>query len=347
MQEYSNLIDKIQARYNPDFINEVQVRSLSDIRGINQDIAKYVKLAMNEVDEYYTQITMNAGENVKQHLKDELSCAVDLRYQGSVMTQTHIKGVSDIDLLTITKKFDDTDYIKAKNIVETVQTDLSYLDVDRIKRWIDSFSQYLGDANSDLLALRMEDEKIMKGCYSICDISKGKSIKITNTHYHRDVDVVIASWHDSVDYIRGCGDIYRGLQIYNKTTNMRIGPDFPFLSIERINQRSTETGGRLKRMIRFLKNVRTDADVEILLTSFDINAICYDIPKSQYEDLYYLQLVCVMWNKLYHLCNNLDEADNLKSVDGSEYIFRNNSSKLENLKKLESQVWDIYQKIKS
>lgn len=49
--------------------------------------------------------------------------------------------------------------------------------------------------------------------------------------------------------------------------------------------------------------------------------------------------------KLYHLCTNEKEANELKSVDGTEYIFRNNHQKLNELKKLHSEVWNIYQEI--
>lgn len=98
-------------------------------------------------------------------------------------------------------------------------------------------------------------------------------------------------------------------------------------------------------MIRFLKNVRTDASVNIDLTSFDINAICYDINTEEYRQAYYLDLVKILWLKLYHLCQNQSEADNLKSVDGTEYIFRYNPSKKENLKQLKDEVWKIYNEL--
>lgn len=173
--------------------------------------------------------------------------------------------------------------------------------MDKLKRWKSSFSRYQGDANADLRILRLDDENILKRFYSQCDTSKPKSIKVTNLHYHRDVDVVVASWHDSVDFIRGLGEEYRGIQIYNKDTNQRIGPDFPFLSISRINSRSSVTGGRLKKMIRFLKNIRTDSDNNITLTSFEINAICYDIPVNDYCNLHYLELVKILWLKLNYI----------------------------------------------
>ena len=345
MSDYTTLINRIESRYNPDSIREVRENSISSITNIDKDIAKYIKLAMNEVDPIYTTKTLDAGENVKFHLQRELRQSVDFRYQGSVMTRTHIRGTSDIDLLTITGKFQDTDYTKAVAFLENHPYTYDSNTI-RIRNWVNSFSRYTGDANNDLRLLRIEDENILKSHYVICDTTKPKSIRLTNQNLHRDVDVVVASWHDSFDYICGNGDTYRGIYIYDKQKNERLGPDFPFLSIDRINTKSSYTEGRLKKMIRFLKNVRTDASVDIDLTSFDINAICYDICTDDYRNSYYLDLVRVLWLKLYHLCQNESEANNLKSVDGTEYIFRYNSSKKEQLKRLLNEVWKIYKEIK-
>ena len=342
MADYRNLIERIQGRYNPEYNRDVQNRSIQDLTGIDRDIAKYVKLAMNEVDEYYTQKTLEAGENAKTHLRENLRSSVGFEYQGSVMTRTHIRGASDIDLLTITRKFNDTDYSKA---VDFVKTNSCGFGLDKVRSWLYYFNAYTGNTNADLRELRLDDERVLRMKYSQCDTSKPKSIKITNLHLHRDVDVVVASWHNSLNYIRGFSDEYRGVQIYDKDKDSRLGPDFPFLSIKRINDRSSETGGRLKKMIRFLKNVRTDSDKVIDLTSFEINAICYDIPVSNYQDAYYLDLVRILWLKLYRLCTNQSEADNLVSVDGTEYVFRDKPERLEQLKKLRNEVFTIYNEL--
>lgn len=45
---------------------------------------------------------------------------------------------------------------------------------------------------------------------------------------------------------------------------------------------------------------------------------------------------------MYHLWNN-NEADNLKSVVGDEYVFRNKTEKIVALQQLEDEVWHIYQ----
>ena len=345
MVNYRTLIGNINNRYNPESLSNVQKNLDRIICGIDGDVKKYVRLAMNEVDPFYTQKTLDAGECVKKHLEQGLPYFVDFAYQGSVMTRTHIRGVSDIDLLTFAKEFSRTDYAKAKSYVESNQFSMNPA-VSRVQNWLNSFSLYTGDAEADLRRLRLDDEKVLKSKYAICDTSKPKSIRITNQHLHRDVDVVVASWHDSLDFIKGAGDEYRGIYIYDKDENESLGPDFPFLSIKRINDRSALTDGRLKKMIRFLKNVKADSTLSIDLSSFDINAICYDIDVDDYKYLHYLALVPVIWLKLHRLCTDSLMANNLKSVDGSEYIFRNKPSKIENLKRLENEVWKIYNEIK-
>ena len=102
----------------------------------------------------------------------------------------------------------------------------------------------------------------------------------------------------------------------------------------------------LKKMIRFLKNVKTDSEWSIDLSSFDINAICYDINVNEYKDSHYLDLVRVVWMKLFTLCLNETEANNLKSVDGTEYIFRDKPSKMASLRRLKDEVSKIYNEIK-
>lgn len=69
MSKYDSLISKIQDRYNPEQNREISMRVNSELSGIDKDVARYVKMAMNEVDQHYTQITLDAGENAKQHLR--------------------------------------------------------------------------------------------------------------------------------------------------------------------------------------------------------------------------------------------------------------------------------------
>lgn len=337
--DYSQKLIQINNRYNPDSSESVKQRMSIGDSVYDKDVARYVMRAMKAVDEEYTKRTKAAGEAVKQHLKESLT-NVSYEYQGSVMTDTHIRGASDIDLLVLCEKFVGTDILKVREELAKTWKYNSY-QLDRLCRFDNSFSQYEGNSSLDMAFLRTQIENIMSRTYTICDISKPKAVKITNQNFHRDVDIVTSSWFQSLDYVLdGMPDNKRGIKIYNKSTRDSEGPDYPFLSISRINQRSSDTNGRLKKMIRFLKNVRTDSEKNIPLTSFEINAICYSIPVQDYAEKEYKELVHILWSTMFHLWND-GKQDELKSVVGDEYIFKDKPEKLEALKMLEDEVYKI------
>ncbi len=336
---YTNRIDNLKGRYNPDKMQLFENRAYSETLGLIADAQKYVRMAMMSVDGDYTRKTIEAGDAAKGHLKEALQ-NVDFRYQGSVMTDTHIKGASDIDLLVLCTKFNHTDIDKVRRELENIQNH-SQLELSNMRSYNNHFHSYSGNSNEDLRQLRSDIERIMQDNYDICDITNPKAVKITNQHFHRNVDVVTSCWYDSYYYVvNGETERNRAISIYNKDTNMDKGPDYPFLSISRINDRSAATQGRLKRMIRFLKNVRSDSDKVIDLSSFEINAICYSIDTNDYSNLDYKELVYLLWNVMYHLLID-GTASQLRSVVGNEYVFTS-PKKIEALKLLENEVWNIY-----
>jgi hypothetical protein len=335
--DYRSKLATLSNRYNPEGIPLTEVHLFSATEG---DVVRYVKRAMSAVEDAYTKKTKEAGEAAKEHLSRELG-SVSFGYQGSVMTDTHIKGASDIDLLVMCEKFYDTEIHKVRQELQDPSRYYSYQERSRLSSYAHSFSPYCGNSYDDLASLRMNIERIMRQTYSECDTSHPKAVKIRNKHLHRDVDIVTASWHHSLDYIlAGQLKENRGIKIYNKDKRYAEGPDFPFLGISRINSRSAETQGRLKRMIRFLKNVRTDSDYDIPLTSFDINAICYSIPVRDYISDDYKELVNVLWQTLHSLYHD-NKANQLKSVVGDEYVFWGKPQKLEALRVLSAEVFNI------
>ena len=126
--------------------------------------------------------------------------------------------------------------------------------------------------------------------------------------------------------------------MYDKNKNQKSPVDYPFLSILRINERGSDTNDRLKKMIRFLKNLKANSNQKIELSSFDINAICYDIEVSKYKYLSYVELVNVIYTQLHSIYSDKNHSDRIISVDGNEYIFKYNPNKLDNLKKLLNEV---------
>lgn len=342
MKNYQQLIKNIKDRVNPEnfalrkaFSDELTTISYSEV-------LTYIRIAMKGVEPEYTQKSKDAGERVKEHLAKELK-DVSFKYQGSVMTDTHIRGYSDIDLLTISEKFYSYDALNIKSLLATPERRMKYLQssLEKLQKEVDR-SSYIGNPLEDLKNLRLDSETILSNVYTVCDKTKPKAIKIKNLSLNREVDIVIANWYDDVSsIIHNKGD-YRGIQIYNKETHTRDDADYPFLSIKRINERSSATNGRLKKMIRFLKNNKANSDHDIDLSSFDINAICYGINITEYESLSFYELVPVLYNQLKQLSVDNSTADNLVSVDGREYIFKGQAQKKENLKLLLAEIEGIF-----
>jgi len=342
MRDYKRLIENIQARTNPENI-AIEKAFSDELSSISySDILKYVRYAMKGVEPEYTQKSRLAGERVQNHLKENLSDVI-YKYQGSVMTNTHIKGTSDIDLLVICDKFYtfDRKSINAVLTTESLKSQLNYTQIQKLQGEIDN-AGYSGSALVDLKKNRTDSENTLNPIYDIRDISHPKAIKITNKSLNRDVDIVIANWYDSVTAVLRDKDFdFRGIQVYNKEFNSKGDADYPFLSIKRINDRSSETKGRLKKMIRFLKNLKADSDLEIKLSSFDFNAICYNIETHKYSSKNFYELVPVIYLQLKSLSENTEHANNLKSVDGNEDIFRNDSSKLDSLRSIMAEIDSI------
>ena len=352
-QSYKSLARNIEARLNPDAMNEsIDTRAfnkaIGDIAGYD-DPDDFISKAMKSVGPDYTSISIEAGSMVKMHLKTMLA-NVDYEYQGSVMTNTHIKGRSDIDLVCISNKFYYYDRPEVNRYLnnEALRNQLEVSVIQKFERTRDT-PAYAGDALDDLHVIRTGGEAVLGKKYIICDISHAKAVKITNQNLHRDVDIVTAAWYDDVISIaRGGGD-YRGIQVYNKDRYSLEDADYPFLSIARINERGVLTSQRSKKMVRFLKNVRHFSDQDIKLNSFDINAICYDITASLYMLENERGLVRVLYDQVDKLCTSTIYADRLMSVDGHSFIFwaqSDREDKLANLQKLRKELYQILVDIK-
>lgn len=345
MTDYRQLLSNIQVRHNPEKQFLVESRMFSGLPAYSNDIQRYVYLAMMAVDDNYTSKTKDAGQRVKEHLQNGGLLNVSYHYQGSVMTDTHIKGHSDIDLLVVCNKYYTYDALNVQRIL-TTPSNYTYSQLSKLRSVVER-EAYKGRCVEDLREIRLKSESILRWHYAKCDTTHPKAIKITNQSLHRDVDIVAAGWYDDVTSILNDQDItYRGIQVYDKDTHELCSADYPFMSIERINSRSSDTGGRLKRMIRFLKNVKVDSKNSIDLSSFDINAICYNIAPYKYDGLHYLELVSIVRDQLYKIVSDESYANNMLSVDGKEYIFKGNNKRAEVIK-IYQDVYTIYSILKT
>lgn len=66
MNNYSELIQRISDRYNPEHERLVESRMFSVLSERDAEVVKYVRLAMNEVDSSFTQRVLDAGNAVKK-----------------------------------------------------------------------------------------------------------------------------------------------------------------------------------------------------------------------------------------------------------------------------------------
>lgn len=334
-KNYEQLIQRVKQRSNPGAIDESVLLEKSfsaELRGLyNKKVLVYIKRAMQGVEPVYTSNTFAAGDKVKAQLKNAYP-KLDYRYQGSVPSNTHIRGYSDIDLVQISDSF----YSHQSILVFTnaiQKTDLSYSQRIRLNEVINSVP-YTGDADEDLNQIRYNAEVLLSKVYKEVNRNKAKSIEVNLASPKRMVDVVTASWYKSVEAVVSDSEHLKGIQIYDKKKNQRLKVDFPFLKIHLLKTKDSLVNGRLRKMIRFLKTLKADSDIEIDFSSFDISSVCYNIEKIKYYDKSYDELVHVLHEELDKIAVDSVYRDTIQSIDKSEHVFRDKPEKIAQLKLL-------------
>jgi hypothetical protein len=357
-KNYDQLIRRITQRSNPDlflmkalYAEENATSKLFESKNlVNAKVYIYVQKAMKGVAPDYTSNSKIAANQVEAHLKKSHGKEVHFERQGSVMTNTHILKDNDIDLVQITNKSKGVDHDGLKKSLANPAS-LNPVEHKNLKKHSDDFRKYEGSQLSDLKVIRKQSEIILDATYKEVDIEKENSIYVLVTSPKRDVDVVTATYYKGIDYMKTNREYRRGIQIYNKKTNSLSDVDFPFWSIKRINERSMFTNGRLKNMIRFLKNVKFDCDDiddKGAIRSFHINAICYNIGVNRYQYAHFLDLVLVINEELLLILSDKSYRDNIKSVDGTEVIFKKDTvKKLQEITFLQKEVQQIVNDLNS
>jgi len=176
---YAQLKQNILTRSNPNnLILEKALRD--DLSTVSySDVLQYVRIAMKGMEPSYTRDSKDAGEAVQIHLKRILK-DVSYRYQGSVMTNTHIKAHSDIDLLVISEKSYQFDRDNVKRVLNEGAQPWNLNSFQKIRLVNEqAVGDYAGDPLDDLRIIRKESENELSGKYDKCDISLPKAICIT------------------------------------------------------------------------------------------------------------------------------------------------------------------------
>lgn len=299
-------------------------------RAVNKPHTRYALGAMQEVGPDYTRISIETAQRVGKQLAGAIS-HVDFELQGSVPLNVHIRGVSDVDLLTLDTTFlifDRSGIVgQGGHYTPTQQTSLGALQ-----------------------ALRMKVERVLPISFPRADVdtSGGKAVSISGGSLARPVDVVPSHWYDTADYQRTRQRHDRGVYILNKAKAETI-VNYPFLHIKRVSDRCDEALGGLRKAIRLCKNVKADAIEEgtsIVFPSFDIAATMYhaDMQALKIGYLYELRILAETQRFLDYLYHNEAYAKSLWVPDGSRLIF-DTQEKYDGMKKLSLEIDDLVREV--
>lgn len=270
---------------------------------------RYALGAMQEVDPEYTAISLRTADRVKVQLEAYLTRngrRVAFELQGSVPCNIHIRGVSDVDLLTL---------------------DTAFVTFDSGGHWArgGSYSPYGGGTPvEELQSLRGLIKDCLVACYPEADIDNNgsKAVKISGGSLQRPVDVVPSHWHDTAEYQVSGRFAERGVKILDTsvpTTHLNK----PFKHIELVTAQDDRALGGLKKAVRLCKNVKSDAEADINLSSFDITAAMYHARLSRLQ-VGYLNELAILVEAQRHL-DELYRSPSLRQTlrvpDGSRLIF--------------------------
>ena len=314
-----------------EILQKSAIQETWEKRAATQPYTRYALGAMQAVSERYTQIGIETAERVGKQLVSGLSRPVTFKLQGSVPLDVHIRGVSDVDLLTLDRDFYTYAIYGARSQAGAYYaTPLTSLGV--------------------LSQIRSNAEKILREAYpkATVDCSGGKCIALSGGSLARPVDVVPSHWNETNDYQASGQEHDRGVTILNKKVPETVD-NLPFLHIKRINDRNDAALGGLKRAIRLTKNVKNDAQNEAvasMLPSFDIAALLYHADQTAFMIgyLYELSIVREVQRFLDWCYCNKEAAQALRTPDGSRCIL-NTKDKMDGLTSISVEMDALAQQI--
>lgn len=268
---------------------------------------QYALGAMQEVDAKYTRISHEQGNRVSSQIVSALSQPVDIRLQGSLPLNIHLKKHSDVDILVLPSTY----FLYSPYGSKAA----SYTPSNRNR--IEVVKELRGDCYG-VLQTAFPAAKI--------DNSGSKCITVSGGSLSRSIDVVPALWHDSATFQDSQNEKDRGVEILDLDAHL-LNENFPFLYQSRINHKDLVTQSGTKKAIRLLKTLKYDAEPEIKITSFDIASLIWNTPNEYLDYPSYLEtaLIVSIQKHLNSLCNDRAYAETLDVADGTRKIIRSES----------------------
>jgi hypothetical protein len=219
------------------------------------ETVRYVFESMMAIDPAYTTKTYAEAERVKNQIQKNLALGVDVdfEHQGSVPLNTHIKIHSDLDILAIITQFETLEHPQEPAV------------------------RYLGDPVADLRNLRGNIYTTLSGKFPEAEVdnTKPKAVSICKGSLLRRFDVIIGNWYNTNDYARSSDKKDRGIYIYDKGEGNRFA-DYPFSHMAAVDVKANRIfNDNFRRLIRFLKSLKMDAEPMVELSSFMITSAIY------------------------------------------------------------------------
>lgn len=294
-----------------------------------QPAIQYALGAMQEVDPDYTKVSVEEGQRVAGHVKDGSQRNVEIRMQGSVPLNTHIRRASDIDMLVINAGFFNYDSSGVQAAIYA------------------TYPTFSVPAIQEMASYRQECEDILaKRFYAAnVDTSGAKSVKVSEGSVVRKVDIVPANWYRGKDFQLTGLERDKEIQIYDKQTKERP-KNHPFKFIYQVELKNSMTQGGVKKSVRMLKNIKNDSSSKIELSSYDITSLIWNMP-NEWLNLAGAHDLTILANTqayLEYLVNRPDFARSLNTPDGSRKVI-DSQEKMQALNLLSSELTNLAQAV--
>jgi hypothetical protein len=285
---FSSTEDSIMSSVFREALLKNELRKSIESTGFSEN-EYWVYESMKEVGDKYRNKSYTEAKKIEKTLRENEVNNIDIDFQGSVTNNTCIRYVSDIDLLVVTQDF------------------------FSLEPPLKPEYPYNGNPLKDLKILRARCIDILKHTFksSAIDTTKSKCISISGGSLQRDVDVVICNWYHTVNYHTTMEEFQKGIKVLDVTENARV-LNLPFLHNNLLDKKDVETKGKYKQFVRLIKSIKSDADDNIDISSYEITALLYHMNNTRILGLTNPHDILSGINSHFiYLCNHRDELSKL------------------------------------
>jgi hypothetical protein len=258
---FSSTKDSVLSEAVREVALESEMRKSIVASGLSEN-EYWVYESMREVGEQYRIKSYSESKKISNKLHEYGLLNIDFDYQGSVTNNTCIRDASDIDLLVITNDF------------------------YGLEPPLKPLVPYRGDPLQELKEIRKSCVDIIKETFisSKIDTAKSKCISVSKGTLQRDVDVVVCNWFHTVQYNNTNKEFQKGIQVLDLSENKRI-INLPFLHNKLLDDKDIMTNGKYKSFVRLIKSIKSDADDDIDISSYEITALLYHMNNMKILEL--------------------------------------------------------------